>query len=157
MNKCNAPQHAESKLLCSKCGEVICSECAVQTPVGYRCRECAKLDKLPTFRVGTKQYVIASLVGLVLAIAFGLLWSYIVPFMPFNYINLAIAPGIGAAIGELISLAVNRKRGLGLAIIAGGSMLICYLIEILFPMLRFYYFDLVGIVLSVLAAAGMLR
>lgn len=158
MNKCNAPQHGKSNLLCSKCGEVICPECAVQTPVGFRCRECAQLNKPPTFRVETKHYVIAVLVGLGLAVVFGLLWSFVIRSMPYLYLNIIIAPGIGAAIGEVMSRAVNRKRGLGLAIIAGGSMIICYLIEILSPWgWGFYLFDLVGMGLSVVAAAGMLR
>lgn len=158
MNKCNAPLHGESSLLCCKCGEVICPECAVQTPVGFRCRECAQLNKPPTFRVETKHYVIAVLVGLGLAVVFGLLWSFVIRSMPYLYLNIIIAPGIGAAIGEVMSRAVNRKRGLGLAIIAGGSMIICYLIEILSPWgWGFYLFDLVGMGLSVVAAAGMLR
>ena len=156
MNKCNAPLHNESNLLCGKCGEVICPECAVQTPVGYRCRECAQLTKLPTFRVETKHYIIAVLVGLVLAIVFGVIWAFAIPSMP--YLNIVIAPGIGAAIGGIMSLTVNRKRGLGLAIIAGGSMALCYLIEILARWgSGFYIYNLIGIVLSVVAAAGMLK
>jgi hypothetical protein len=148
--------HAESTLLCCKCGEVICPECAVQTPVGFRCRDCANITKLPTFRVATKHYVIAALVGVVLAVAFGLAWAFAVP--PMGYLNLIVGPAIGAGIGYLISLSVNRKRGLGLAIIAGGSMGLCYLIEVLAHWgFGFYIFDLVGLGISIVTAAGMLR
>jgi hypothetical protein len=154
--KCNAPLHGESSLLCCKCGEVICPECAVSTPVGFRCRDCANLDKLPTFRVATKHYIIAGLMGLVLAIVFGIIWSFVIRTMPYLFLNIIIAPGIGMAIGELISLAVNRKRGLWLAVIAAGSMLLCYLIEIIWGR-GFYLYDIVGIGLSVVAAAGVVR
>jgi predicted outer membrane lipoprotein len=148
--------HGESTLVCCKCGEVICPECAVQTPVGFRCRDCANITKLPTFRVGTRHYVIAVILGLVLAVVFGIIWALIVPSMP--YLNLLIGPAVGAGIGELISLAVNRKRGLWLAIIAGGSMGLCYLIEVLAHWgMGFYIFDLVGLGLSIVTAAGMLR
>jgi hypothetical protein len=57
-----------------------------------------------------------------------------------------------------MSRAVNRKRGLGLAIIAGGSMVICYLIEVLAPWgIGFYFFDIVGTTIGVLTAASLLR
>jgi len=158
VNRCNAPLHNESGLTCGKCGETICPECAVPTPVGFRCRECANLYKLPTFRIEPKHYVIAVLVGLGLAVLFGLLWSIAIRFMPYLYLNLVIAPGIGAAISEVMSRAVNRKRGLGLAIIAGGSMVICYLIEVLAPWgIGFYFFDIVGTTIGVLTAASLLR
>ena len=48
-----------------------------ETPVGARCRDCARLYKLPTFRVETKHYVIASLVGLGMAVVVGIGWSLV--------------------------------------------------------------------------------
>lgn len=32
----------ETGLRCNKCDRYMCSDCAVQTPVGYRCRECVR-------------------------------------------------------------------------------------------------------------------
>ncbi len=37
----NHPER-ETGLRCNRCGKPICSQCAVQTPVGYRCRECVR-------------------------------------------------------------------------------------------------------------------
>lgn len=158
MKKCNSPLHYESTLTCSSCGEIICPECAVQTPVGFRCRECANLRKLPTFRIEPKHYAVAVLVGLGLAVVFGILWSIFIRFVPYVYLNLLIAPGIGEAISAVMSRAVNRKRGRGLAVIAGGAMVVCYLIEVLSPWGRgFYIFDIVAMMIGVVTAVGLLR
>jgi hypothetical protein len=158
VSKCNAPLHGESNLLCCKCGELICPACSVVTPVGIRCRECAQSVKLPTFRLSGRHYLIAVLVGLTLAAVFGFSWRFVMRTMPYPYLNLLIGPGIGSAMSEIISRSVNRKRGLWLAIIAAGSMLICYLIVLIFPGERgFYYYDIIGIGLSVVAAAGVVR
>ncbi|MDP7111662.1 MAG: FHA domain-containing protein, partial [Myxococcota bacterium] len=42
---------------CSKCDRPICVQCVVPTPVGGRCRECAKLRRLPTYTLGPWQIV----------------------------------------------------------------------------------------------------
>ena len=47
-----------------------------------------------------------------------------VPFIS-SILGLAVA----YAIGELVSQAVNRKRGTGLAWIAGGAMVVAYIIS----------------------------
>ena len=130
----------------------------MQTPVGFRCRECAGLSKLPTFKIGPKQYTIAVLVGLVLAAVAGFLWSIMVRLVPFMYFNFIIAPGVGAAVSEIISLAVNRKRGIGLACIAGGVVVIAYLIVAFSPWgTGFYLFDIAAVAMGVIAAASLLR
>ena len=47
-----------------------------------------------------------------------------IPFVPY-----LVAMGIGYGLGELISLSVNRKRGTGLARVAGGSVVLAFLIS----------------------------
>ena len=37
---CAVHPDRETGLRCNKCGRLMCAECAVPTPVGYRCREC---------------------------------------------------------------------------------------------------------------------
>ena len=158
MAKCNAPLHFESALACSKCGEVICPECAVQTPVGYRCQECAKLGKLPTFQIDSKHYTIAGLVGFGMAVVMGVLWMIGFAFLPFGYVNIIIAPAIGMLIGEVISRSVNRKRGLGLAVIGGSAMVLCYLLAAVLPWgLRFHIIDIAAVIIAVPAAITQLR
>ena len=39
---CEVHPDRETSLRCNKCGRLMCTECAVLTPVGYRCRECVR-------------------------------------------------------------------------------------------------------------------
>lgn len=130
----------------------------VQTPVGARCPDCARLYKLPTYQVSTKYYLRAAGTGLGMAIVLGIVWAVISGFVPFFYLNLLLAAGAGYAIGEVIGLSVNRKRGTGLAIIAGIAVAISYLVSILLPWgFGFRLFDLLALALGIFVAVTRLR
>ncbi len=130
--KCTYHPNVETELRCGKCGKPICPKCMVQTPVGARCPECARLQKLPTFHITKKYYSRAILVAVGMAFAFGAAWWAARAVMPFIYFNFLLAAGFGYSIGELISISVNRKRGRGLAFIAALSVVGGYPIYSLF-------------------------
>ena len=127
---CNWHPEIETRLYCSQCGKSICTQCLVQVPVGIRCRECGRPEKLPTYDVQPTYYFRAIGVAFAVALVGGLLWLMLnqlfggVPFIS-SILGLAVA----YAIGELMSRAVNRKRGVGLAWIAGGAMVVAYIIS----------------------------
>ncbi|MFH1775384.1 MAG: hypothetical protein ABH839_01830 [Chloroflexota bacterium] len=64
-----------------------------------------------------------------MALVCGLIWGVVGGLVSFFYFNLLLAAGIGYATGEAVGLAVNRKRGAGLATIAGISVALSYLIS----------------------------
>jgi len=128
--KCAAHPDIETNLRCGKCGKPICPRCMVQTPVGARCRDCAKLYKLPTYRISSVFYLRAAGTALGTAIVAGLAWGFISNYLPFIFLNLLLAAGLGYAIGEVTGLAVNRKRGIWLAIIGGMAVALSYVIRI---------------------------
>ena len=138
---CHWHPQVETALYCSRCGKSVCTQCMVQAHVGIRCKECGKAVRMPTFDVTPAYYVRAVGVGLAGAVGGGLAWGIFnvmfrgIPFLPF-----LVAMGIGYALGELISMGVNRKRGIGLAWIAGGSVVLAFLIS--WPI---YPFSFVGI------------
>jgi len=143
----------------------------VQTPVGARCRDCARLYKLPTYSISTQYYLRAIGTGLGMAIVLGIVWAVISGFVPFFYLNLLLAAGAGYAIGEVVSLSANRKRGKGLATIAGVAVVISYLASLWFVSLLFgipfrwglYFsplnmvFNLVALALGIFVAVTRLR
>ena len=156
--RCATHPDVETNLRCGKCGKPICLKCQVQTPVGARCPDCAELRRLPTFRVSIKHYLRAVGTGLGMAIVCGIVWGALMGLVPFFYLNLLLAPGAGYAIGEVISLSVNRKRGTGLAIVAGITMVISYLVSILYPWgFPFSPFDLLALALGIFVAITRLR
>jgi len=134
----------------------------VQTPVGARCSECARLYKLPTYRVSTVYYLRAAGTALGMALVTGVIWGFVNQFIPFFYLNLLLGGGVGYAIGEVTSLAVNRKRGRGLATVAGTGVIISYLVSIFLFFglpagILHILFDLISVALGIYFAVTRLR
>ncbi len=96
-----------------------------------------------------------------MAIACGIVWGVIESVIPFFSLNLLLAPGAGYAIGEVISLSVNRKRGKGLATIAGIAVLVSYLFTLPLLGLPFGLFNilyhLAALALGIFVAVTRLR
>lgn len=157
--KCANHPNVETNLRCSKCGKPICPKCMIQTPVGARCADCARLYKLPTFQISKQHYLRAIGVGLGLAVGFGFLWGAIANLVHVLYLGFLLAAGFGYAIGELISLSVNHKRGTKLAIIAGVSVAVSYLISLMpYPILFFLNpFGLLALALGIYIAVTRIR
>ncbi|MCK4368760.1 MAG: B-box zinc finger protein [Dehalococcoidales bacterium] len=164
--KCTYHPDIETSLRCGKCGTPICPKCMVQTPVGARCPDCAKLYKLPTYRVSTKYYLIAVGTALGMAIVYGIAWGVVRAFVSFTFfnflLNLLLAAGAGYAIGEVVSLSVNRKRSTGLAVVGGVAVVISYLMSIPFNLFfnfgaSFHLLDLLALALGILIAVIRLR
>ena len=156
--RCAIHLEIETNLRCAKCGKPICPKCLVQTPVGAKCQDCAGLSKLPTYHVSTKYYLRAAGTGLGMAIVCGIAWRVVTGFVRFFLLNLILAAGAGYVIGELVSLSVNRKRGTGLAVIAGSALVVSYLVSIFSPWgLSFRLFDLLALALGIFVAVSRLR
>jgi len=97
-----------------------------------------------------------------MALVSGVIWGIINQFVPFFYLNLLLGAGVGYAIGEVVSLAVNRKRGRGLAAIAGTGVVISYLVSILLLFglpsgLLHIFLDLVSLAIGIFVAVTRLR
>jgi len=87
-----------------------------------------------------------------MAVVCGIVWGIIELLIPFFSFNLLLAPAAGYAIGEVVSISANRKRGKGLASIAGIGVVISYFITfLLFP--GGLPFGLFGILYHLLALA----
>ncbi len=160
--KCAYHPNVETNLRCGKCDKPICPKCMVPTPVGARCRDCAGLDKLPTFRVSTRYYLIAAGTALGMAIASGAVWGLIEWLVPMFSLSLLLAPAAGYAIGEVTSLAVNRKRGTGLAVVGGIAAALSYGVALLFPAalpvgIFSIIYHIIAVALGIFVAVSRLR
>ena len=129
--RCARHPNVETSLRCGKCGTPICPKCMVESPVGARCPDCAKLTKIPTYRVSSTYYLRAIAAGLVSAIVIGIIWGIIESYLPFRFFSLIIAAGIGYLIGEAIGRSVNRKRGNALAVIGAFSVAVSFAVTYL--------------------------
>ena len=127
---CQWHPEVETGLSCGRCGKHMCTQCMVQAPVGIRCRDCGKAQRMPTYDVRPTYYARAIGVAVATAIVGGALWAlftYVLGTIPF--LPSVVAVGVGYGVGELISRSVNRKRGTGLAWIAGCAVVCAFLIS----------------------------
>ena len=122
LHQCSYHPDVQTGLGCGRCGRYICPKCMIQTPVGARCQECARVVKHPTYDVKTSYYLRAALAGGVVAVVGGVIWGLVASTVPFTAWLLGI--GVGYLIGETVSATSNRKRGTGLAVVAGVCMVL---------------------------------
>ena len=94
----------ETYLRCNRCNRPICTECAVLTPIGYRCKNCVRGQQKVFETAGTIDPYLAGGIALILAF----LGSFIVPVMQF--FTIFIAPIVGMIAAEVIRRVVNRRR-----------------------------------------------
>lgn len=94
----------ETQLRCNRCEKPICTQCAVLTPTGYRCKECVR-GQLKVFETAkTIDYPIAFVIVAVLSY----LGSLVASIM--GFFTLFIAPVAGVIIAEIVRFAVRRRR-----------------------------------------------
>ena len=110
----------ETVLRCNRCSKPICTRCAVQTPVGYRCKECVGQQQSVYFTGGTIDYVIGAVIALVL----GGIASYLITLLGAWFFSLILGPTIGIAIAEAVRLAVRRRRSKFLWLAVAGGLVV---------------------------------
>jgi hypothetical protein len=108
-------------LRCSRCGKPICPQCAVRTPVGLRCPDCAGVRGLPTYRTSGSVLLRATGAGLLVAIGVAVLWRFF-PDWGF-YLSLLI----GFGVVETMARIAKYKRGTDLQL-AAMAVITCGLI-----------------------------
>ena len=74
------------------------------------------------------------------------------------YLGLLIGPTAGFAIGDGITLSVNRKAGLKLAIVGGVAVVCAYFIaSFTFWPYHFNFLDILAVALGIFVSVGRLR
>ncbi len=105
---CAVHPDRETSLRCNRCGRYMCVECAVQTPVGYRCRECVRGIEDKYYTATSNDYLSASgACGILTGIATTIVGLIGLPLL----FVLILALPVGGAIGEVGLRASKRKRG----------------------------------------------
>ena len=121
MTYCEKHPERETGLRCNRCNRLMCTQCAVQTPTGYRCTECVKQQKKVFDTAEWRDYALATMVAAPLAA----LGSAIVPMI--GFFALFLTPFAGTVIAEAVRWVVARRRSKLLfravaAAVVGGSL-----------------------------------
>lgn len=123
---CKNHPKVETHLRCSKCEQPICPKCTTQTPVGARCPECARMARLPMFDVSVLDHLKLAGIGLGLTLVSSVIWAILFAFS--GLFSSLVTIALGYAIAEVGGRSVNRKKGKGLQMIAGGCVVLGYII-----------------------------
>jgi hypothetical protein len=94
----------ETSLRCNNCNKLICAQCAVHTPTGYRCRECVR-GRQKAFETATgADYVLAFVVAALLSAVGGYIAARI------GFFSVLLAPAAGSLIAEAVRAVTGRRR-----------------------------------------------
>ncbi len=147
---CEVHPDRETALRCNKCNRLMCAQCAVPTPVGYRCHECVRRVEDKFYSGTTADYIVAGLICAGLsAIASGIISAI-------GFILLAIFIGFpaGGLISEVALRAIQRRRGRYSGNVGVASVLVGALVGVVVQVYSAYQ-NLFGDVLRLAANAGI--
>lgn len=105
---CAVHTDKEATLRCIRCDRYMCSQCVVQSPVGYICRQCARRTEDKFFNAASTDTPVIFLVCAVLTGIGAALVS--ATGFPIIFLLLFGLP-IGGFIGEMALRATQRRRG----------------------------------------------
>jgi hypothetical protein len=110
----NHPER-ETLLRCNNCERPICSECAVLTPTGYRCKECVRGQQKKFETAHTIDYFTT----VVIAAALSFVGSLLVPIL--GFLIIFVGPIAGVIIAEAVRWATGRRRSKLMFQLAAGA------------------------------------
>jgi hypothetical protein len=122
----------ETLLRCNRCGQPMCTECAVLTEVGYRCKQCVRQQQNVYFNAHAADPVIAAVVSLVLGGVVGVLAYLFLGILGLFSLILAffIGPAVGGAIAEVVRRSVGRRRARYMNVVAVVALVLGILVGV---------------------------
>ena len=124
---CYNHPNRETSLRCNRCERPICSECAILTPTGYRCKNCIKSQQKVFDTTFNTAKPLDLVLGPLTAVFLTALGSFI--SLQCGFYVILIAPVLGWLISEGIRRLVRRRRShllfrlVGAGFLLGGLLL----------------------------------
>lgn len=151
----------ETLLRCNKCDKPICVKCAVQTPVGYRCKECVREQQKKYFNAVSGDNLISFLVSLGVTMVATPIVSLVLSLSWWLSLIIAFAAGsaAGSALAQIVRRAVGKRRGEYLRWFALAGIVIGFFLGSVITLAifgSFPIFSLPMLVFAGLAIASML-
>jgi hypothetical protein len=132
--QCARDPEVETALRCSRCDAPICPKCLVQTPVGARCKDCARIAKSPVYTVQGATLWRAIAGAGVGGVGMGLIWGFIsvsVVGVGGLFMSALLGVGLGYGFTRLMEFATGRKRGPVVSGLAMGGIVLATAIQML--------------------------
>lgn len=109
--QCTRHPEVQTALRCSRCETPICPRCLVQTPVGARCKECARIAKNPIYTLTTTAALKAAGASVIGGVVMGFIWGLVLLPFTFGFLSIFVGAGLGWVFTRLLELVTRRKRG----------------------------------------------
>jgi hypothetical protein len=154
---CPRDPSVETALRCSRCETPICPKCLIQTPVGARCRDCARISKSPVYTVNNATMVRAGVAAVVGGIVMGLIWGLVLLPFSVGFFSIFVGAGLGYAFTRMMEFATGRKRGPVIVAFAIFGIGIAWGMQLLFVDVRIAMYGLVAAGVAVYFAYQNLR
>lgn len=107
----------ETWVRCGRCDQPICTRCAMQGPVGLRCKTCGKPSRDPLTAMSARQLAFGAgiaLAGGIVGGAIGVQAGY--------FFAIILGPFAGGLICEAVMRVTGYKRGPKMYLIVGGGI-----------------------------------
>jgi len=167
---CANHPRVETAVSCGKCEKPLCPKCMIFTPVGVRCKECARMRPPPQYDVSGA--VLVRVVGTAAALVVVL--GGLIGFLHLLGLSFLLPMAVGLGVGEALSRVARRKRGRVIEVIAGVTVALTLFAGYLGAFLSAThgalglalpatvsaltgFYGLLGLVLGVLLAVGRIR
>ena len=120
---CEVHPDRETGLRCNKCNRYMCADCAVPTPIGYRCRQCVREHEDKFFTGTTVDYLIVFAVAAVIT-GLGYLGLNLIGIGRFLLFIIFLSIPVGGAVGEAALRLTGRRRGRYSGYVAAAGALV---------------------------------
>lgn len=120
-NQTNSNTSADEQaitLRCSKCGKPITPDEAVQTPIGYRCKDCVRQQQ----KVFDTSKPLDYLWGFLIAVIASFATSFIIRMI--GFFTFLLAPAAGVGIAEVVRFVIKKRRSKRLFKLVSAGMVL---------------------------------
>jgi hypothetical protein len=142
---CPRDPGVETALRCSRCETPICPRCLVHSPVGARCKDCARLVRSPIYVLGAGHIVRAALAAILGGLVMGFVWLLILLPFQFGFVAILLGVGLGYAFTRLLDFATGRKRGPLVVAFAIVGIVLAWSLQVVFIDIGFARYGLVAV------------
>lgn len=119
VTECMRHPGVETALRCQACETPICPKCLIHSPVGAKCKDCARVMRSPIYTLKPLLLLRTAGAALLGGIVMGFAWGLILVPFQFGFLSIFLGVGLGYAFTRLLEMASGRKRGpvmIGLAV-----------------------------------------
>ena len=120
----------------------------MQTPVGARCKDCARIGKNPIYTLSAGNAAKAAAASIVGGVVMGVIWGLVLLPFSFGFLSIFVGAGLGWVFTRLLEVVTRRKRGPYMVAFAMMGIGIAWVMQPLF-------FVPLGVALYGLVAAGV--